>query len=250
MAGECEPKVPGGPEEDIFRDQRFTKKDPEVSTRGPRSCPVSWGRQPLLLLLSLSLAVCFLLLVTTLVQVSRISKSPQVEAQDQQENPSSVPASQDQVYSGLEQILQQLSQINTSLARLCRPCPWTWEPFQGSCYLFSGTQGTWESSVSACRAVGAHLVIINSTAEQRFLRYWNIRKNKVTWIGLTDHRTEGSWHWVDDTPLQLSFWSKGEPNNRGDEDCAELQDDAWNDNACSAENFWICEQPSAPCPGS
>ncbi|XP_013364575.1 PREDICTED: CD209 antigen-like protein C isoform X2 [Chinchilla lanigera] len=203
MAGECEPKVPGGPEEDTFGGQRFAKKDPVVSTYRPKCLPGSWGRWPLLLLLSLSLAICFLLLVTTLVQVSRIPKSPQVEAQDHQENSSLVAASQDQVLSGLEQIYQQLSQINTSLARLCRPCPWNWEPFQGNCYLFSRTLGTWESSVSSCQDMGAHLVIINSIEEQRFLRYWNIRRNQLTWIGLSDQKREGSWRWVDHTPLQL-----------------------------------------------
>ncbi|KFO22976.1 CD209 antigen [Fukomys damarensis] len=300
MAGDHEPRVPGS--------------------------PVSRGPWPLLLLLFLSLAICFLLLVTTLVQglgclgagchgsclpsvlnsehllfslaVSRIPKSPAAEAQDRQESPSLGSASQEQVQSGLEQIRQQLGQINASLereersrvflgflglgvdiearapglgpqrcgqdgspdwspvpttpssaARLCRPCPWNWEPFQGSCYLFSRTLGVWEASVSSCRDLGAHLVIINSLAEQRFLRYWDVRKDQRTWIGLSDHFREGSWQWVDGAPLQLSFWQDGEPNNDGDEDCVELFQDTWNDNVCTAQNFWICEQPVVPCTG-
>ncbi|XP_063084371.1 CD209 antigen-like protein E isoform X1 [Cavia porcellus] len=249
MAGECEPKVSSGPEKDTFRGQRFTQKDPEVSTHRPVSFPVLRARWLLLLLLILSLAICFMLLVTTLVQVSRIPKFPQVEAQDHEENLRLAAASQGPVHSSLQQIHQQLSQINASLARLCRPCPWNWEPFQGSCYLFSRTLGSWDSSVSSCQAMGAHLVIINSVAEQRFLSYWDIRKNYLTWIGLSDQNKEGSWNWVDNTPLQLSFWKDGEPHNNGNEGCVQLAENTWSDNRCTAQNFWICEKPLTPCPG-
>jgi hypothetical protein len=44
--------------------------------------------------------------------------------------------------------------------------PRNWEPFQGSCYLFFRTLGSWETLISACRDLGAHLVIINSLEEQ------------------------------------------------------------------------------------
>nr|AAI18543.1 Cd209g protein [Mus musculus] len=46
-----------------------------------------------------------------------------------------------------------------------------------------------------------------------------------------------------------SFWKEGEPNNEGDEDCVVMAEDKWNDSRCTANNFWVCEQPSAPCPG-
>uniref|UniRef100_H0W0M6 C-type lectin domain-containing protein n=1 Tax=Cavia porcellus TaxID=10141 RepID=H0W0M6_CAVPO len=246
MAGEHEPKVSRGPEKDTFEGQRFTQKDLEVSTHRPVSFPVLRAHWLLLLLLILSLTICFLLLVTMLVQVSRIPKSPQVEAQDHEENLSlgEAAASQGPVHSSL----QQLSQINASLAHLCRPCPWNWEPFQGSCYLFSRTLGSWDSSVSCCQH-GSHLVIINSIAEQRFLSYWDIRKSHVMWIGLSDHNKEGSWHWVDNTLLQLSFWKDGEPNNDGNQGCVQLAENTWSDNRCTAQNFWICEKPLTPCPG-
>nr|XP_048285013.1 CD209 antigen-like protein C isoform X2 [Myodes glareolus] len=196
---------------------------------------VSW-----LLLLLISLSI-FVLMLATLVQVSRIRGCPQRSTSDQQGSSSSD--------SSLEKVQQQLNQINVSLAGLCRPCPWEWELFQGSCYLFSRTLGSWEASVASCQNLGAHLVIVNSFEEQQFLKYLHIRKNELTWIGLSDHRHEGSWHWVDGTSLGLSFWKDGEPNNDGDEDCVELLEDKWNDRRCTAKNFWICEKPSAPCPG-
>uniref|UniRef100_A0A8C9NWH6 C-type lectin domain-containing protein n=1 Tax=Spermophilus dauricus TaxID=99837 RepID=A0A8C9NWH6_SPEDA len=252
MAGEHDPRVLGLPEEKAtFGGQRFTEKDPEMLTQSPKSFPGWLTRVPWILLLLLSsLGLCFVLLVTTLIQVSRTPGSPQAKVQDHQSSLGEGAASQEQVLSGLEQVHQQLTWINTSLAGLCRPCPWGWEVFQGNCYLFSRTLGTWENSVSSCQDLGAHLVIVNNAAEQRFLRYWDIRKSQRTWIGLSDHNNEGSWYWVDNTPLQLSYWKEGEPNNAGDEDCVELFVEDWNDSKCTAQNFWICERPSARCPGA
>lgn len=62
--------------------------------------------------------------------------------------------------------------------------------------------------------------------------------------------TGGFWvEWLCLTASDVcSFWKEGEPNNDGDEDCVELFMDDWNDNKCTEQNFWVCEQPSAPCP--
>lgn len=54
----------------------------------------------------------------------------------------------------------------SSPAGLCRPCPWDWNFFQGSCYMFSQTQSTWKASVSTCEDMRAQLVIINNAEEQ------------------------------------------------------------------------------------
>ncbi|KAM9685336.1 CD209 antigen-like protein 2 [Trichechus inunguis] len=201
-----------------------------LQSHHPRSMPGCLTRVslPLLLLLLVSLGLIFVLLVITQVQVAGPQK---------------------QLQSDLEEIRQQLTWMNTSLAGLCRPCSWSWEFFQRNCYFLSQTQGTWEASVSACRDQGAQLVIVNSVEEQRFLQFWKVRRDTRTWIGLSDHHNEGAWHWVDNTKLQLSFWIEGEPNNIGEEDCAELLTTGWNDNKCTSENFWICEKPSTPCPG-
>ncbi|XP_037054314.1 CD209 antigen-like protein E isoform X3 [Peromyscus leucopus] len=226
MAGEPETQQPKNHEEEVtFGGQGFAENDPEGLTCRSKSMPECLTRVPWLLLLLISLGL-FVLMLAILVQVA-------------------VPHAQTH---SLEQIQQQLTQINASLAVLCRPCPWDWELFQGSCYLFSRTLGSWGASATSCQDLGAHLVIINSVEEQLFLKYWHIRKNERSWIGLSDHRHEGSWQWVDDTPLRLSFWQEGEPNNEGDEDCVELAEDKWNDRRCTANNFWVCEQPSAPCP--
>uniref|UniRef100_G3TVS5 C-type lectin domain-containing protein n=1 Tax=Loxodonta africana TaxID=9785 RepID=G3TVS5_LOXAF len=234
-----------------FWGQRFMKKDPRFLRSHDPGTGGCLTQVPLPLLLLVSLGLVFVFLVTTLVQVFRIHQALQSETWDHQNASPLLPVAspQKQIQLELEEIHQQLAWMNASLAGLCNPCSRNWESFQNSCYFLSRTRGTWDTSVTACQDQGAQLVIINSVEEQRFLQFWIVGKDTRTWIGLSDHHNEGAWHWVDNTKLQLSFWTEGEPNNVGDEDCAEMIAAGWNDNKCTAENFWVCEKPSTPCPG-
>ncbi|XP_006869057.1 PREDICTED: CD209 antigen-like protein 2-like [Chrysochloris asiatica] len=222
-----EPNEPGSHEEKVtFWGQSFTDKDLRLlRTYHSRNLPGCLSRISLpLLLLLVSLGLFFVLLVTMQVQSTSSQKQ-------------------------LEDIQQKLTWMNASLASLCHPCSWNWELFQKKCYFISSRKTTWQASVSACQDQGGQLVIINSVEEQKFLTTWNARRDKRIWIGLSDLHSEGTWHWVDNTVLKLSFWVEGEPNNLGEEDCVELYNPGWNDNQCTAENLWVCEKPSAPCTG-
>ncbi|KAK2865596.1 hypothetical protein Q7C36_001652 [Tachysurus vachellii] len=118
--------------------------------------------------------------------------------------------------------------------------------FSSSFYIMSNEMKNWEESRKDCKAKGADLVIINSKEEQEFIVK---QLDKLeTWIGLSDTVKEGEWKWVDDTPLNTGYWAQGEPNNRGDEDCAVIYTypshltATWNDRKCSAKLPWICEK--------
>ncbi|MEQ2281245.1 hypothetical protein AMECASPLE_028367, partial [Ameca splendens] len=119
-----------------------------------------------------------------------------------------------------------------------------WLYFSGSFYYISTTMKTWQSSQYDCWRQGADLVIINSNEEEQFTRKFA----KKAWIGLTDRVREGSWKWVDGTPLTRSYWCTGEPNHylRRNEDCVEIRkfdsERSWNDAECTNENYWICEK--------
>ncbi|XP_076583670.1 uncharacterized protein LOC143318998 [Chaetodon auriga] len=119
-----------------------------------------------------------------------------------------------------------------------------WVYFNHSFYYISTMYKSWQASRDDCLQRGADLVIINSKEEQEFTRQFK----RLTWIGLTDTDTEGTWKWVDGTSLNTSYWHIGEPNsfNGRDEDCVELRfyenKNSWNDAACNNQNAWICEK--------
>ncbi|XP_038182924.1 asialoglycoprotein receptor 2 isoform X1 [Arvicola amphibius] len=126
-------------------------------------------------------------------------------------------------------------------------CPVNWVDHGGSCYWFSRGGLTWDEADMYCQLENAHLVVINSWDEQKFVA--KHIGSFHTWIGLTDK--DGSWRWADGTDYRSSYknWAFSEPNNwegheqGGTEDCAEiLTDGHWNDNLCHQLNRWVCEK--------
>ncbi|XP_011922658.1 PREDICTED: CD209 antigen-like protein 2 isoform X2 [Cercocebus atys] len=225
-------------------------------TRGYKSLAGCPGPAPLVLPL-LFFTLFTGLLVAILVQVSKNPSSQRLEQSKQDE------ISQD--LSQLKAAVDLEGWADTGIwttssepspdrppatERLCRPCPWEWTFFQGNCYFISNSQRNWHDSITACQEVGAQLVVIKSAEEQNFLQLQSSRSNRFAWMGLSDLNQEDTWQWVDDSPLSTSFkqyWNRGEPNNIGEEDCAEFNGNGWNDDKCSAAKFWICKKSAASC---
>lgn len=71
------------------------------------------------------------------------------------------------------------------------------------------------------------------------------------WIGLNDREDEGIFKWSDDTSVNYSHWSPGEPNNSNGEDCVSPRNYAgndfdrqeWNDLGCGNEKPYFCRKP-------
>ncbi|XP_069335353.1 CD209 antigen-like isoform X2 [Eulemur rufifrons] len=147
-----------------------------------------------------------------------------------------------------EKMYQELTQLKAAVDHLCRPCPWDWTFFQGNCYFFSYSQRNWHDSITACRDVGAQLVVVKGEEEQNFLQLQSSRRKRFSWIGMSDLTHEGTWQWVDGSPLPPSLtkhWNSGEPNNIGEEDCVEIFSQGWNDHRCDIAKFWICKRSAA-----
>uniref|UniRef100_A0A8C9YR03 C-type lectin domain-containing protein n=1 Tax=Sander lucioperca TaxID=283035 RepID=A0A8C9YR03_SANLU len=130
-----------------------------------------------------------------------------------------------------------------STASLAKSCQGEWEYFNGSFYYISSIEKTWQESRDDCLQKGADLVIINSKEEQ-------VHVCKIMWIGLTDSETEGTWKWVDGTPLTKSYWDSEEPNGGERENCGHTYlynlENSWNDTPCDLSYSWICEMKVRP----
>ena len=79
------------------------------------------------------------------------------------------------------------------------------------------------------------------------LLYLHSSRKVDVWIGLTDQKEEGKWEWVNPGGSCSKFtkWTRGEPNNQGNEDCVVLSmytgDGEWNDRKCNDKVSFICE---------
>ncbi|GAA6222000.1 C-type lectin domain family 4 member M-like isoform X1 [Lates japonicus] len=129
-----------------------------------------------------------------------------------------------------------------------RPCQTGWRKFDISCYFMSTMKKNWTESRKACIANAADLVVIDSRDEQAYVNgLLDVSQN--AWIGLTDHIKEGTWMWVDGTPVTTQYWQPGQPNSfNGNQDCGEIVQQSsgkvgeWNDDGCFSEQLWICEK--------
>jgi hypothetical protein len=73
------------------------------------------------------------------------------------------------------------------------------------------------------------------------------------WIGYNDIQAGGVFVWTSGSASSYTRWNlaTGQPDNNGDQDCAELHTDnsvgqnfiyTWNDAECDDRNHWICER--------
>ncbi|XP_041807283.1 C-type lectin domain family 4 member E-like [Chelmon rostratus] len=160
----------------------------------------------------------------------------------------------------LSSVFEERDLLNASLTEVTKrliccqkkACPAGWRRFMCSCYLLSSESGSWTRGGQDCTNRGAHLVIIDSTEEQMFLSNFT-EAETWSWIGLIDKDTEGTWMWVDGSPLTLRYWEAEQPDNGGghakwgEEDCAHIRTgkktaENWNDRSCDASLRWICEK--------
>ncbi|XP_026185888.1 C-type lectin domain family 4 member M-like isoform X2 [Mastacembelus armatus] len=125
-------------------------------------------------------------------------------------------------------------------------CQTDWRKLDTSCYFLSTTKKNWTESRKDCIARGGDLVVIDSWDEQVFLNGL-LQTHQNAWIGLSDALNEGTWTWVDKTPVTTTYWQVGQPNNfSGGQDCGEIvrkssATQTWNDDGCFAQQTWICE---------
>ncbi|XP_078683088.1 uncharacterized protein LOC144917177 [Branchiostoma floridae x Branchiostoma belcheri] len=119
------------------------------------------------------------------------------------------------------------------------------------CYKAFNDTATYNGAVSRCSSDGGVLAMPRDNATNNFLIDLKnaVDINAFFRFGLTDVHQEGVWMWDDNVPLgDFRTWAPGEPNNSGNEDCAEYFSEShsysntWNDGPCSRDDRkFICQ---------
>ncbi|XP_078392154.1 CD209 antigen-like protein 2 [Cetorhinus maximus] len=153
----------------------------------------------------------------------------------------------------MSETIEQMLRDRRSFCNILRnrsefPCPNGWKDHNHHCYRFSTKSKEWDSAKQQCESQNSHFIIINTEQEQNFIKK-SIENNPGDyWIGLTDRESEGNWKWVDGTPVSFTQWYQGEPNNwSGNENCAIIRMNGWNDYSCTDQFPFICEKRALPC---
>ncbi len=122
-------------------------------------------------------------------------------------------------------------------ARPCTGGDAAMQATDGSCIVLFNAPLSFAAADAACIAFGARLAILNS-AERDATAQTLAGATGTLFIGLTDQDAEGTFTWVDGTPLVFKNFGTGEPNNANgafEEDCAMYSGAraAWDDRPCS-----------------
>ena len=129
------------------------------------------------------------------------------------------------------------------VARVCLANSWT--KVGNDAVYTPSTQNSYYEAVSYCNNIGGDIVNISSSQENSNVRQFALDQGLDNyWIGLNDIANEGTWVNEDGSNPTYLYWESGEPNNVGNEDCAEVRVSGgfWNDVTCSTRADSICEK--------
>jgi hypothetical protein len=116
----------------------------------------------------------------------------------------------------------------------------------GHNYYVGFQQKTWTQAKDFCRKLWSHqgrLVRIDNDGENKWL-YNQVQKRNV-WIGGNDRHRERNWVWADGCSMTYRKWSKRQPDNYKNEDCAQMVDNGngkWNDISCNKRMGFVCKK--------
>ncbi|XP_070696443.1 galactose-specific lectin nattectin-like [Pempheris klunzingeri] len=124
-------------------------------------------------------------------------------------------------------------------------CPSGWSSYGSRCFIVMANRRTMAEAEQICLSHGGNLASIRSFWEHWHIRNLIFRKfhsHPTTWIGLYDAIQEGRWMWTDGSRITFTRWGHREPNNKGGEDCAEINFRSyfWNDIPCGHHKPFVC----------
>lgn len=105
------------------------------------------------------------------------------------------------------------------------------------CFIFVAGPATWDQAKAGCTAMAAQLAILDTAEKDAFAE---ALVTTDVFIGATDAAVEGTFVWVDNTPVVYTNWHTGEPNNGNgayQEDCVVVAGSragkGWDDRPCA-----------------
>jgi Lectin C-type domain len=113
----------------------------------------------------------------------------------------------------------------------------------GHRYKVLGQSVNYDAAIDQCAADGAHLAVVNDTAENTALTTLLTATGggNEAWIGFDDLTIEGIYKWVTGA-AGMNLYAGVEPNNDNNEDCTALRlDGKWHDNGCEGSRRPLCE---------
>ena len=134
-------------------------------------------------------------------------------------------------------------------------CPPKWVSSEAACYYVINTRfQKMKDARHKCQQMGGDIAVIRSANENQFI--FDLVKKTAglagwgAWIGL-NRKADGSFKWVDGTPLVYEAWNSGEPNGIGGRaDCVHMiwndVGGKWNDASCDWEDVRpgvVCKMP-------
>nr|XP_022337539.1 lectin BRA-3-like isoform X1 [Crassostrea virginica]XP_022337541.1 lectin BRA-3-like isoform X1 [Crassostrea virginica]XP_022337542.1 lectin BRA-3-like isoform X1 [Crassostrea virginica]XP_022337543.1 lectin BRA-3-like isoform X1 [Crassostrea virginica]XP_022337544.1 lectin BRA-3-like isoform X1 [Crassostrea virginica]XP_022337545.1 lectin BRA-3-like isoform X1 [Crassostrea virginica]XP_022337547.1 lectin BRA-3-like isoform X1 [Crassostrea virginica]XP_022337548.1 lectin BRA-3-like isofor len=145
------------------------------------------------------------------------------------------------------QMIQKLNKIQSSINNIRKPklidCKSGWKRYNVHCYyLFKTKKMNWFDAQVFCRKQRTTLLQINDASENRWVS--KAFPNVPYWIDYTDIGKEGHWVALSSGRNDYSNWSKVNPNNDGNQDCATnnyLSQGQWDDDKCYAHHPPLCE---------
>ncbi|XP_078603181.1 collectin-10-like [Branchiostoma floridae x Branchiostoma japonicum] len=128
-------------------------------------------------------------------------------------------------------------------------CPKGYREFRGICYKDFKAAKTFSEAATACLFDGGTLAQPKDADINAFLVSLHDPEDEFDrfWFGLHDRRQEGSFEWVDGTPLgKYNSWGQGQPEDRtGIEDCVGYiyinGQTSWFDSTCTFKRSFICQ---------
>jgi spore coat protein CotH len=103
---------------------------------------------------------------------------------------------------------------------------------------------TWEQARQACLLDGKELASLHSIEafENLSIAMMDRIGVEMSWIGLNDRASEGSFVWSDGSPLDFENWGPESPKPWGEEqDCVVSAFFGWMDVECEQEHGYICK---------